>query len=153
MDHPFPTRRHDLQRTREALDLAADVTVLSTLTPADQDLVRARREPLIADPRAKEVLSRRAGRLGLLLEDLDALHNIQLAKAHGAAWEAHWQNKEARLPAALTTDVAAVVTELTALRASLLPIEKDDTSSSYSDYSDSRTVSSSDEESEEENSE
>jgi hypothetical protein len=144
MEHPFFTKRHELERAREGLALAADVTALAALSAADLEVVRSRRDPMVGDEGTRAVLARRAGRLGMLLEDLDAVGGTEIAKTHGAAWGAYWQHGTA-MPAAFGDAVQAAADKIESMRTGMQSLEADDASSSYSDYSDSSTVSSEDE--------
>ena len=148
MDHPFWTRRFEMQRALEGLALLADVVTLASMTRADQAKVLARREPEVDDEAVRGILQRRGGRLGLLLEDVDACGTgSALAKAHGTAWAAFLAGGDE--PTELVAAAEAVRADLVRVRDETQAVELDAGSSSYSDYSDSRTVSSDEESGEE----
>ena len=149
MDHPYLTRRHDVARAGRALDLAKDLRTLATMSKDDHAHLVARCEPRVADADVREALTRHAGRLGMLLEDLDALADTTLSEAHGDEWSA-FLTSATPLSESVWRSVDDATAKLRALREELAPVEADDASSSYSDYSDSRTVSSDEQESESE---
>jgi hypothetical protein len=146
MNHPFLSRRTELERARLAVTLARDVCWLTTLT--EHEAVRARRETEIRDAKVREAVLRHVGRLGHLLEDLDAAAGCALAKDHGAAWTAFWRDG-APMSRAFQAAVEDASRAAEARVSTLAVFEEDAGSSSYSDYSDSDTESTADEETEE----
>lgn len=147
MEHPFCSRRDALATANHGLAVAADVMAIASMKSADRAKVLARREPEVADAAARAALARRAGRLGLLLEDLDACGApSSVAKPHGGAWERLLRGDGGGSSpfAALVRGVEEARAHLTRTRDELAAVEHDTGSSSYSDYSDSRTVSSDD---------
>lgn len=144
MDHPFLTRRDDIARVGCALELAADLRTLASMTKDDHAHVLARREPLVADESVKKALSRHSGCLGMLLEYLDERADTALSTAYAKEWAGFLQSATPP-PDALWTALDETAARLCSLREKLAPMEADEASSSYSDYSDSRTVSSDDE--------
>ena len=140
MDHPFLTRRNDLERATKGLQLAGDLRIFGTMTHADHAHVLARRDPKVSCDLVRDALERHAGRLGMLLEDLDALCAGALAHRHAKTWSSFVES--ATPPSdAFWRDVEAAAVTLRTLRDEVSPMERDDASSSYSDYSDSDTES------------
>ena len=150
MDHPFRTQRPALEHAREGLRLASDVLAVSGMSDEDRARMMQRREPEVADAAAREALARRAGRLGLLLADLDAA-----CAGAGAAgeplfeiFERPWAAFVSRGDGGAALDglrarLEQAARDLRARRDALALVEEDDgdASSSYSDYSDSETAS------------
>ena len=80
----------------------------------------------------------------MLLEDFDKLSCGTLSKTYHTEWAAFLLS--ATPPSdAMWKSIEETATRLRTLREECAPIEMDDASSSYSDYSDSRTVSTDDE--------
>lgn len=150
MEHPFLSKRAELDRARTGIALAADVRWLSSLT--EHDKVRARRDPEIADEKVRTVVLRHAQRLGMLLDDLDALAGTALASKYGEAWAAFWRDGTA-LSRGFQEAVENAARTMQATADALAPVEADPGASSYSDYSDSETESTKTTEEEEESSE
>lgn len=147
MNHLFPTRRHVLASLRDAETLVEDLATVCTASKTDHALLLARRDPEVLDEALREACTRRGARLGLLLEDLDALLKASelpgdWAARHAKAWAA-FLTTPATVSGELKKDLETVQATLRSHIARLAPIENDDTSSSYSDYSDSDTSSSS----------
>ena len=142
MDHPFLTRRHDLERATRGLELAGDLRILGMMTQADHARVLSRRDPQVSCNLVRGALERHAGRLGMLLEDLDALCDgaSSLAHRHAKTWSS-FVEAASPLPDGFWRDVEAAAMTLRTLRDEVSPVEQDDASSSYSDYSDSDTES------------
>lgn len=140
MDHPFLSKRIELDRARAGVALASDVRWLSRLT--EHDKVQARREPEIADEKVRDVVLRHAQRLGMLLDDLDAAAGgtTTLAATYGAAWSAFWRDGTP-MSRAFQEAVETTARTMQATVDTLSPVEADAGSSSYSDYSDSETES------------
>lgn len=149
MEHPFLTNRNRMHELNIVVDLADDMLTLLGMSYDDYLCMRERREPDAKTDTVKSVLTSRTG-LGLMLKELDEHSStLSLHKVHGDAWSAFLQTSR-------ETDTSSLVTALkeasAATHKSLLEIqntEQDDGSSSCSDYSDSRTVSSEGEEEEE----
>jgi hypothetical protein len=140
MEHPFHTRRAEFARATRGAALAADVLTLAAMDAKDVRLMTLRRDPEVANADAREALARHGGRLGLLIEDLDALLFAPGALlAHVAAWAAFVAGT-APLPEETTKAVETCGAALRATRDDLAPTEEARSeSSSYSDYSDSDT--------------
>lgn len=155
MNHPFLTRRDELQRAQDGIRLATDLfTLASSMTVDDHAALQGHRIPAMADPSVRDVALKHAGRLGMALDDLDALSGnaTKLAKDFGIEWKALLQT--GTLPAErFRKGLEMVARELRLVRDELMPMEQDDGSSSYSDYSDSHTESTSSEGEEEESTE
>ena len=146
MDHPFLTRRHDLKRALEGLSLAGDVKTLCKMTASDHSHVSSFSHRKVSDASIREVLDRRLGGIGLMLVDLDDAAGTVLDKEHGNAWKRFLQSHTS-LPAKALSDLERAVEKLTSVEKETRTVEDDDDDSSYSDYSDSRTVSTDDEDS------
>lgn len=146
MNHLFPTKRHILASLREAETLVEDLCSICAATPADHALLLARRDPEVSDESLRDVCKRRSARMGMLLEDLDALltsserDDGSWAQRHVKAWAA-LLSSQTRASQEMLDDLASTQTSLRAHIERLAPLEYDDTSSSYSDYSDSDTSS------------
>lgn len=132
MDHPYLTKRAELMKMRASLRTCDDVMTLLKLTPTDRKQVAARRERAVADDAMREVLVRRSADLGCLVEDL------------GAGGEDAWCNfilggdvDTSALQASVKSLSETLGTQIVDVDA----VERDDGSSSYSDYSDSDTQS------------
>lgn len=145
MDHPFPTHRPALTRATEGLSLVADALAIASLDAKDRARLLARREPEISDFAARAALARRAGRLGLLLEDVDATlpsTTAPLLTPHKDAWTRFLSTGTSSLPPDTLRALEAAAEALRAQHASLAPLDGEDAgSSSLSDYSDSETQS------------
>ena len=148
MDHPFLTKRTVLAHTREALELLADVATLVTITPADHTRLLERREVDIEDAEVRKAVLRRCDRLGRVLCDIDERAGSTLATDHGAQWT-KFLLATPTPPSQLQTDLETLRRTLSSTRDELDAVERDDASSSYSDYSDSHTSTSSSGEEEE----
>ena len=148
MDHPFWTRKADVQRATDGLSLAADIVTIATLTRDDHAHLLARREDKVSDPNVRDALQRRAWCLGRALETLDELSGVSLAD-HQREWT-QFLSCATTLTDATVSKLEEVRRVLSALQKEASAIEVDDGSSSYSDYSDSRTVSTEDEDEEDE---
>ena len=144
MDHLFPTKRHILASLREAETLVEDLCSICAATPTDHTLLLARRDPEMHDEALRHACNRRGARMGMLLEDLDALlasserDDASLAPRHVKTW-ATFLPSQTRVSQEMLDDLASTQTSLRSHIERLAPLECDDTSSSYSDYSDSET--------------
>lgn len=146
MDHPFPTQRSAIERVTEGLARIADAHAIASLDAKNRARLLARREPEVSDGAARAALARRAGRLGLLLEDVDAalpgIAPTPLLALHKDAWTRFLTTGTAPLPAAALSALEAAACALRAQHAALVSYEGEDSgSSSVSDYSDSETQS------------
>lgn len=147
MDHPFPTHRPALTRATEGLSLIADALAIASLDAKDRARLLARREPEISDFAARAALARRAGRLGLLLEDVDATLAHPLLAPHKDAWTRFLSTGTSPLPPDALCALEGAADALRTQHAALAPLDGEDAgSSSLSDYSDSETQSTEEEE-------
>lgn len=144
MDHPFRTRRDELARASTGIALAADVLAMTRMSAKDHARVLARREPEVEDEAVRTVLARHASRLGLLLEDLQALAP-KVTSNDLDAWQ-RFLRDATPLPDAVVASLEAASAQLRALRDEAARSECDDDVSSTSDYSDSHTESTEEEE-------
>lgn len=145
MDHPYLTKRHELEGAAKGLSLLDDLACLSGISAADHAKLVARREVEMEDPLAREAAARRAPRMGLLLEDLALCHD-----GVPILGQAEWTRflTDASSPGfgdEAKASLDAMRLALQGQRAKAKVVEEDGGSTSYSDYSDSHT-SSSDEE-------
>lgn len=143
MEHPFLSRKSELNRVSEALSLLADTITITSLNKADQSKMLVRREAEITNESCRTCLLRRAPRLGLMVEDISKLTQKAVPADAAKEWEAFLRGGAA--PTTLLTHLETLRGTLSKQRDDAHATEADDGSSSYSDYSDSRTVSSDDE--------
>jgi len=141
---PFATRRADVVRAEQGLSLAADVMTLTRMTAEHHSCVMHRREPEVKDPDVRRTLERRVGRLGMLLEDMDALDAEEDAETpalfgpHGRWWRSFLQSAVPASPS-FVADLETFARKMRTVRDTAQQTEGDGGSSSYSDYSDSDT--------------
>ena len=135
MDHPFLTRREELGHVKARMQTLRDISVLSSrMNAEDHSKLMARRDAEVGDTEVREVLQRRSSRLGMLFEDA-GLHENKLA------WSTFLMQGTA-LDGSVRASIEKVERELRCQVEELEKIEQEEASSSESDYSDSRTVSS-----------
>lgn len=146
MDHPYLTKRHELEGAAKGLSLLDDLACLSGISAADHAKLVVRREVEMEDPLAREAAARRAPRMGLLLEDLGLCHD-----GVPILGQAEWTRflTDASSPGfgdEAKASLDAMRLALQGQRAKAKVVEEDGGSTSYSDYSDSHTSSSDDDE-------
>lgn len=150
MDHSFQSNKKLLNGNKKALSLISDALCLLKMSASDHQCMRERREPQMSSNETLMSLTPHSHRLALLLEDVSdhTEHATELHSKHGKAWSEFLFSYEA--------DTSALKVELQRVEALVrkdvealtLTEEKNDESSSVSDYSDSRTESSSSDEEE-----
>ena len=142
---PFLSHKKQQEECRDTLSVVSDVaTLLTLLTTEDRAKMLQRRDPQIANQQVREAVLRRASRIGLLLEDIDGCTGSSLQSTHGKEWDSFLSGGGPPLPSpALLSALEEVSRSLRVRRDQYATLEQDDGSSSYSDYSDSRSVSSS----------
>lgn len=155
----FPSKRTHLADVRAALAYLDDAScLLVRVDEADHALLLARRESEMRDEAAREAATRRAARLGLLVDDLrarcagvpDATSSLADATLD-AEWTAFVTSSSGRTASEGTHKRLATAREaLQRACEEAEAIEHDTGSSSYSDYSESSTCSSEEEEEEDE---
>jgi len=149
MDHSFPTHRKCLSDTTNGISLVQDIQTIASISTDDHTFLTKRQEPYIEDTIVHAAVERRVGRLGLLIHDLDTackLHDVvssgELKRVCEKPWSLFLSGKNMDLTDEMRTQLSSVLSKLVTLRDAAQVIEKDDGSSSYSDYSDSQTNSS-----------
>ena len=147
---PFLSHKKQQEECRDTLSVVSDVaTLLTLLTTEDRAKMLQRRDPQIVNQQVREAVLRRASRIGLLLEDIDGCTGSSLQSTHGKEWDSFLSGGGPPLPSpslpspALLSALEDVSRSLRVRRDQYATLEQDDGSSSYSDYSDSRSVSSS----------
>ena len=147
---PFLSHKKQQEECRDTLSVVSDVaTLLTLLTTEDHAKMLRRRDPQIVNQQVREAVLRRASRIGLLLEDIDGCTGSSLQSTHGKEWDSFLSGGGPPLPSpslpspALLSALEDVSRSLRVRRDQYATLEQDDGSSSYSDYSDSRSVSSS----------
>lgn len=149
MNHPFLSKRKELRSTEDALRILSDINTVLSIDRDDKALLLQRKEAIIKDDGVRHAVCRRADRLGLLLEDVDALANSTLHSSFATEWYKFLVGSS-DVSEKLCRDLETVAQSLRIQRDELKTVECDDASSSYSDYSASDTLSTEDEESTEE---
>lgn len=140
MDHPFLSQRALLVNATRAQQLGNDVCTLLSMDVKDHALIKQRKEPEVSPP-VENALNSCVHRLGMVLTDITALteHAKDLAPTHGDTWAQFLQCHDtdtSALRATMNTLLETLASDVQRIRQT----ECDDDSSSYSDYSDSRTV-------------
>ena len=143
MEHPFCTKRQQLYNARECLSLLADISVMARMSLEDRCKMVERKECTIDDQVVRDSIMRRSSRLGVLLKDVDALSRSDTSFG---GFDDDWKRFLGGQPLSenVIKSLEIVRREQTKLRDLFDSIERD-ASSSYSDYTDSRTVSSDEE--------
>lgn len=136
MEHPFLSRRSILDTSKNITDLAKDVLIILSSTADEHTAIKERREPEIKNETLKEALTRRAGRLGLLIEDL------KLDNSDVKCWSRFLRDHTVDVME-LKKNLSVKIQESEELASSLRHTELQEDASSSSDYSDSDTSSSS----------
>lgn len=144
MNHPFLTRRTQLQDAQTAAALVDDVVRIVQMSESDHKCIRERKDSEVKDGTVRKALMDRSPRLGLVLEDLAQVstHTQKIASDYATVWS--------QFLATSKTDTTQLQSALEAARPLITgdirtaeEFERDDGASSESDYSDSRTESSS----------
>lgn len=143
MDHPFRETRLELTRLRDLVATIEDVLTLMTISSRDHTALLHRREPEIRNEDVRRVACDRSDGMGLLLEEVDDLSGGSFAKSYGDAWRLFLTSSRT-CPDRMKTELETLLRNCKLSCEGLAQYDCDDTSSSYSDYSDSRTVSSRD---------
>jgi hypothetical protein len=144
MDHPYLSRRNEIDRARRGLALVGDIIAIASVSRSDHSLLLARKDSLVQSVAVREACARRSFRLGVLLEDLDQLTtNTALASKFGKEWNRFLSSGQTLSKDTLTTLEGVAIT-LRKVRDQASVLEQDDGSSSYDDYSDSTSDSQSD---------
>lgn len=139
MNHPFLSRRAELDRLRHSSQAAEDVLAILTLTPKDKALLLGRRDDEIQDTRARDAVMRHSHHLGTVLRVVDD----SLADQFTDAWRTFVTTPgNHTVPATLCNALDQRLSALAGAIKEIECIEHDSGSSSYSDYSDSHTETS-----------
>jgi hypothetical protein len=150
MLHPFITKRHELEQKKECLEICRDIKTLLEMSPGDQAKIIGRRDEEIKDEGVRKTVRRRAACLGLLPEKLNRSEDSHcMTDEESRAWSSFLMGKKTSTTT-LRSRLDNLETELRQRIEHLTTFEDDSGSSSYSDYSDSRTVSTDDGSGEEE---
>ena len=143
MDHPFLTKRQELQDCNEKICICTDILTLLCIKLDDLSKVLARKDEEIKDDEIREVVLRRACCLGMLVDKLNAYDGVLIPDQVRQVWPTFLSGTKVN-----TSTLRELVTTICAnskrTSITLAEIEDDGNSSSYSDYSDSHTISSDD---------
>lgn len=134
MDHPFLTKRHDIQLLAEKLKLCEDILQLLKVTPNDHACIIARRDRDIEDSHVREATLRRSDCIGSLVEMLGKHDNANIPQTLMNVWTNFVMGRKEDT-SHLATAVQNVANHSSSLLSELGGFEKDDGESSYSDYS------------------
>lgn len=144
MNHPFLTKRHELKECNEKICICDDILTLLKMKPDDHAKIIARRDEEIKEDKIRETVLRRACCLGMLVDKLNKYDGVSIPDKVQQVWPTFLLGTKVNT-SPLHELVTTIHTNTKQLSTTLSEIEEDDKSSSYSDYSDSRTVSSDDE--------
>ena len=152
MDHPFLSRRTEFNAVKSGIALLADIVSILSINESDKVCLIRREDDEIKNDNVRNSVCRHSSRLGLLLKDADKIVQKDLNDKYGSLWYTFIGGGK-NVPLSLIQDLEHAAAELRAKRDTMEETEMDDASSSYSDYSASRTDSSDEEESESDGSE
>lgn len=144
MNHPFLTKRHELKECNEKICICDDILTLLKMKPDDHAKIIARRDEEIKEDKIRETVLRRACCLGLLVDNLNKYDGVSIPDNVRQVWPTFLLGTKVNT-SSLHELVTTIHTNTQQLSTTLSEIEEDDNSSSYSDYSDSHTVSSDEE--------
>ena len=149
MEHPFLSRRTEFNAVQDGIALFADIVSILSISESDKVCIIRREDDEIKDENVRNSVCRHSSRLGLLLKDADKIVQKDLDKLYGSMWCSFIRGGK-DVPPSLIRTLEQAASELRAKRDAMQETEMDDGSSSYSDYSASRTESSEDESEDEE---
>ena len=145
MDHPFITRRESLSRALSGCDLCHDILMILNMNKQNRDFLMQRQECSITDKKLQAILLKRATRLGLLIKDLNTIASwLQIGQQCTLRDEETWLQfllTNSKTDQNFETSIQKFHTQFDTIRKELQPMEHEDASSSYSDYTDKDTDS------------
>ena len=143
MDHTFQGVSSDLKVADECLQKVADMQVFRLLTRDDWSLVISRKDAEVKADATRDVLTKNAFRLGVLAKDVvTACKHLEI-DVHGDVCK-QWNSLLNNGPSSedlIGNTLDALHASLKTKKNELQKIEWDDGSSTESDYSDSMSVS------------
>ena len=121
-----------------------DILTVLQIESHDHAKVMSRRDEEIQDTRIRETVLRHAGCLGMLVERLSKYDQVTMPESAQCVWSTFLLGPKTDT-STLRDLITSIKTNIQDTKMALIDIENDGENSSYSDYSDSDTVSSDDE--------
>jgi hypothetical protein len=143
MNHPFWTKKDTLTKLKEKILLCDDIITILMIKPDDHARVISRRDDEIKDVKISDSVIRRAHCLGSLVEKLNKYDDVHIQDNIQKIWITFLQGSKVDTTP-LHNVVKTICKNSKELSKNLSQIEQEDNTSSYSDYSDSSTVTSDD---------